>query len=872
MESFTMRPGCSRRSFLKLAIAAGSTAAMAGALPREARAAEAQAVYPENFTFAIMSDIHYFSPSLYGDNADYTTAENSDRKMFRESSDILDKALADIVAAKPNMVIVPGDLTKDGELVGHQKVAKRFEEARAQLEAAGVDTQFYVINGNHDLNNHHGKDFSGGSAVDAERTTPITFKSDIWTACGYTDTTVYDLGGTADGSLSYVARPCPGLTLIVVDTCKYNVDAGDGTLAQETSGHISAELLAWVCDQARQARAAGDVVVAMQHHGIVPHFGYEPVIFGEYLVDDYENVARAYAEAGISAVFTGHMHANDIAAATYGDATIYDIETGSLVTYPSRMRMGSFAFSQDGENLSCTLTVDSHTLGQVTLDDCALTAGAVAIEDYAKERTLTVDSIQTMLGGMFVEPLLAQYAPMGIKAILASLLPSLGGDAFAGVTADNLNDALWSLITTQVLSSDPNSGIMLPVSILNVVIYYNAETGRIEASNYTQTDEQTVVTFSLPPELEAEVEAQLAQTPSALAIEPSTCVLYIDQEHFNAFLEELYAEIDAKALSDEGVATMMQIVNSLVKALLESPVDDTAHSLLGLVDYAYQDHLLGCETTEAWVETAISSTPDLLTSIIAACVNTELASEEFTSLTSSISINMKTLLQGDVFLVSSIAISTIAKMIPNVQGLLDLLRNPEYVGMDLGAALAGVVSGISLMGEPVPTLAQNALYTLCHDDNVNGNDPEKTDHDFKLAAAATIPAGGDDGDAVDKSALRTLVGRAGKVDTTGASQSAINEFNTALALANAVLSNPDATEEDVAAARTRLARAIKALEESKKTSSGKGDGKDSSSSELPGTGDPVSLAALGAMALGGIAAVGAGMRAHWSAANDGEDV
>ena len=85
----------------------------------------------------------------------------------------------------------------------------------------------------------------------------------------------------------------------------------------------------------------------MQHHGIVPHFGYEPVIFGEYLVDDYERVAQAYAEAGISAVFTGHMHANDIAAATYGDATIYDIETGSLVTYPSRMRMGSFAFTQD---------------------------------------------------------------------------------------------------------------------------------------------------------------------------------------------------------------------------------------------------------------------------------------------------------------------------------------------------------------------------------------------------------------------------------------------------------------------------------------------------------------------------------------------
>lgn len=52
---------------------------------------------------------------------------------------------------------------------------------------------------------------------------------------------------------------------------------------------------------------------------------------------------------------------------------------------------------------------------------------------------------------MFVQPLLAQYAPLGIKGIVASLLPSLGGDAFAGVTTENLNATLWSLITKQVL-------------------------------------------------------------------------------------------------------------------------------------------------------------------------------------------------------------------------------------------------------------------------------------------------------------------------------------------------------------------------------------------------------------------------------------
>ena len=74
------------------------------------------------------------------------------------------------------------------------------------------------------------------------------------------------------------------------------------------------------------------------------------------------------------------------------------------MTYPSRMRMGSFAFTQDGDELSCTLTVDSHDLGQVTLDSCGLTAGTQDIEGYGKERTLTVESVQTMLSGMIVKP------------------------------------------------------------------------------------------------------------------------------------------------------------------------------------------------------------------------------------------------------------------------------------------------------------------------------------------------------------------------------------------------------------------------------------------------------------------------------------
>lgn len=187
----------SRRSFLKLVIAAGGTAAAAGALPSTAAAAETSAAYPGKFTFAVMSDVHYLSPDLIVKNASYEIAENSDRKMFSESADILDRALDVVVEQAPDMVIVPGDLTKDGEYLCHEQVADRYRRAQeAIFEATGKQTKFYVINGNHDLNNHHAKDFASAGAEDtvapnARRTNPTEYKTDIWADFGYPEATAF---------------------------------------------------------------------------------------------------------------------------------------------------------------------------------------------------------------------------------------------------------------------------------------------------------------------------------------------------------------------------------------------------------------------------------------------------------------------------------------------------------------------------------------------------------------------------------------------------------------------------------------------------------------------------------------------------------
>lgn len=54
----------------------------------------------------------------------------------------------------------------------HEETHAKIVAARGQLKAAGADTKFFVINGNHDVDDSNGLDFSSGAAVQASLPTP----------------------------------------------------------------------------------------------------------------------------------------------------------------------------------------------------------------------------------------------------------------------------------------------------------------------------------------------------------------------------------------------------------------------------------------------------------------------------------------------------------------------------------------------------------------------------------------------------------------------------------------------------------------------------------------------------------------------------
>ena len=368
-----------------------------------------------NLRIAVMSDLHYLSPDMIADTEDFEHAFNSDRKLLKESSSVLHEMLERVRADKPDILLVSGDLTKDGEQECHAALAKQLQQLQQDIPGLKI----YVINGNHDIRNYNAKNFNtpDGKAVPATRTHPEDFKR-IYDFV-YSDPTVIatftPAAGNEAGSLSYVARPVEGLTVIAMDTCRYSSDnTSNGDDEHETSGAISADLEKWVIEQTAAAKARGDLVIGLEHHGLVPHFDVEPTILPMYLVNGYERIAQEYADAGMSAVFTGHMHAVDIAAmTTKAGNTFYDIETGSALTYPCPIRFVDLRRSTVGGETNTYMSVSTKThIGPIHYTDPA-TGVAYVIDDlteYAREFGFTTAMLKTVAGD-FIKSFFGKYLP-----------------------------------------------------------------------------------------------------------------------------------------------------------------------------------------------------------------------------------------------------------------------------------------------------------------------------------------------------------------------------------------------------------------------------------------------------------------------------
>ena len=219
---------------------------------------------------------------------------------------VVDRFLADAAASDADFVFISGDLTDSGsdDAVSFAQILASFEDATGK--------QVFVVPGNHDI--HMGSDPDDH----------LRFRR-VYSRFGWDEALAVD-----EATSSYTADLKNGYRLLAINSNK--ADGG---------GLLTDALLSWIEAQAAQARADGKRLIAMMHHQIMEHITLEQKIDGFYVLDNYKDVCRKFAQWNIRVTFTGHMHIGDIAAYS-GKSTIYDINTYALSCYPLRYRAVTF--------------------------------------------------------------------------------------------------------------------------------------------------------------------------------------------------------------------------------------------------------------------------------------------------------------------------------------------------------------------------------------------------------------------------------------------------------------------------------------------------------------------------------------------------
>lgn len=347
----------------------------------------------------IASDVHVMSPVLMKrDGKAYADYMANDRKMLKESPALLDAFTAEALREHPQYVLLTGDLTKDGERVSHEYL---IEKCLKKLQAAGI--RVLVIPGNHDVNNPHAVEFDGDDTKRVPTVSKQEF-ADLYRDHGYGDALARDTT-----SLSYVYQLTPTTRILALDACEYyrNDFATDKCYHE---GVLREATLSFAREQLEAAKRVGQKVIVMMHHGITEHWKYQNRVLPGYVADNASDLVKLLRKYNVHAVFTGHLHTQDIAEAA---SEVYDIETGSLVSYASPYRLA-------------TLTADSLSVTTRYIEQVPGLQLSEPFPAYAREHTAA--GVRSIVRKMFSEEIPETLKNEAVEVVAQAMMDNYRGD------------------------------------------------------------------------------------------------------------------------------------------------------------------------------------------------------------------------------------------------------------------------------------------------------------------------------------------------------------------------------------------------------------------------------------------------------------
>ena len=195
-------------------------------------------------SFYLLTDTHYFEPSLGASGKAFEEYMQREQYFMAESSDIVKNVFAKLAEDKSiDTVIIPGDLSKNGEIESH----KSFIKELCKLKEAGK--KIYVITAGHDYG-EYSRAFVNDECIQVEGT-PFNQLYDLYYDFGYSEALAVD-----KRTLSYVAEVADGVRMLAI-----NCDS-EG----RRKGSIDDEMYEWMQIQLDEAQKDGCSVFAICHY------------------------------------------------------------------------------------------------------------------------------------------------------------------------------------------------------------------------------------------------------------------------------------------------------------------------------------------------------------------------------------------------------------------------------------------------------------------------------------------------------------------------------------------------------------------------------------------------------------------------------
>ncbi|MBD2148166.1 metallophosphoesterase [Sphaerospermopsis sp. FACHB-1194] len=268
-----------------------------------------------NFRFAIVSDLHIALPHTIWDHP-------SRFHLVEVSIPAFESVLEHLTQLDLDFLLIPGDLTQHGEPENHAWLANRL---------AQLPFPVYVVPGNHDV--------------------PVLSANEQ--SIGFADFPHYyrKFGYENPHQPYYNCQILPGVRLIGLNSNTFDEDGKQiGRLDQQQFQWLETEL----------AKINNDLALVMVHHNVVEHLPDQSnhPMANRYMLENAPELIKLLRKHGVRLVFTGHLHVQDVVC---GDG-VYDITTGSLVSYPHPYRVLEFERDHLGKEW---LQIVSHRVESV---------------------------------------------------------------------------------------------------------------------------------------------------------------------------------------------------------------------------------------------------------------------------------------------------------------------------------------------------------------------------------------------------------------------------------------------------------------------------------------------------------------------------